>query len=365
GRQRLRLGAVPDRARRAGPRALRGAQRRVLQAISGRRAGHTRVPRFPAGAARAPAARRARRLAPRLHARARRSHDPARGARADRAPPRARRRLRHPHLDQRLHHRADRARARRRAPARDRARDLRRGLHRPPGRHPVLPRGQDRAARALARLPRRDARLVREELVLQRLAERPAAARARHRSRRRRPRRDAAPRRARARLAGDHSEMRALPAAIVVLVPVALGLAIALGSVPMSAGQLAQALAGRGDDALREIVWDVRVPRALAAFACGALLALSGALLQVLLRNPLADPYILGVSGGASVGALLALVLGLAATAMRLFALAGAALAAGAVFAFSRGRAGWNPYRVLLTGVALSAGCGAIVGLLL
>ncbi|HEY6864206.1 MAG TPA: iron chelate uptake ABC transporter family permease subunit, partial [Burkholderiales bacterium] len=160
-------------------------------------------------------------------------------------------------------------------------------------------------------------------------------------------------------------ETRVLPAAIVVLVPVALGLAIALGSVPMSAGQLAQALAGRGDDALREIVWDVRVPRALAAFACGALLALSGALLQVLLRNPLADPYILGVSGGASVGALLALVLGLAAAAVRLFALAGAALAAGAVFAFSRGRAGWNPYRVLLTGVALSAGCGAIVGLLL
>jgi iron complex transport system permease protein len=159
--------------------------------------------------------------------------------------------------------------------------------------------------------------------------------------------------------------MRALPAAIVVLVPVALGLAIAHGSVPMSAAQLAQALAGRGDDALREIVWDVRVPRALAAFACGALLALAGALLQVLLRNPLADPYILGVSGGASVGALLALVLGLAAAAVRLFALAGAALAAGAVFAFSRGRAGWNPYRVLLTGVALSAGCGAVVGLLL
>jgi iron complex transport system permease protein len=158
---------------------------------------------------------------------------------------------------------------------------------------------------------------------------------------------------------------RALPAAVVALVPVVLALAVVQGSVDMSLGQVAQALAGRGDDVLREIVWDVRVPRALAAFACGALLALSGALLQVLLRNPLADPYILGVSGGASVGALLALVLGLAAAALQLFALAGAALAAGAVFAFSRGRAGWNPYRVLLTGVALSAGFGAVIGLLL
>jgi iron complex transport system permease protein len=159
--------------------------------------------------------------------------------------------------------------------------------------------------------------------------------------------------------------MRILPAAVVALVPLCLALAIAQGSVDMSFAQLARALAGNGDDVLREIVWDVRVPRALAAFACGALLALAGALLQVLLRNPLADPYILGVSGGASAGALLAMVMGMAAAGLHLFALAGAALAAGAVFAFSRGRAGWNPYRVLLTGVALSAGFGAMVGLLL
>src|SRR3954468_9790506 len=159
--------------------------------------------------------------------------------------------------------------------------------------------------------------------------------------------------------------MRALPVLVVVLVPLSLGLAIAQGSVHIGPAQLAQALAGRGDEIFREIVWDVRVPRALAAFACGALLALAGSLLQVLLRNPLADPYILGVSGGASVGALSAMVMGLAAAALQLCALAGAALAAGAVFAFSRGASGWNPYRVLLTGVALSAGFGALVGLLL
>lgn len=159
--------------------------------------------------------------------------------------------------------------------------------------------------------------------------------------------------------------MKPLPVLVVVLVPASLALAVAQGSVHIGAAELAQALVGKGDEVFREIVWDVRIPRALAAFACGALLALSGALLQVLLRNPLADPYILGVSSGASAGALLAMVMGLAAAALHLFALAGAALAAGSVFAFSRSRTGWNPYRVLLTGVALSAGFGAMVGLLL
>jgi len=159
--------------------------------------------------------------------------------------------------------------------------------------------------------------------------------------------------------------MKAVPAAVVLLVPASLALAIAFGSVELSGPQLAGALLGRGDEVAREIVWGVRAPRALAGFACGALLALSGALLQVLLRNPLADPYILGVSGGASVGALAAILLGLSAAGLHLCALAGATLAAGSVFAFSLGRSGWNPYRVLLVGVALSSGFGAIVGLLL
>jgi iron complex transport system permease protein len=109
----------------------------------------------------------------------------------------------------------------------------------------------------------------------------------------------------------------------------------------------------------------VRAPRALAGFSCGALLALAGALLQVLLRNPLADPTILGVSGGAAAGALAAMLLGAAAAVLNLAALAGASIAAGAVFAFSLSRSGWNPYRVLLTGVALASGFGALVGLML
>src|SRR5688572_32706649 len=59
-----------------------------------------------------------------------------------------------------------------------------------------------------------------------------------------------------------------------------------------------------GDRLMQTIVWELRLPRALAAFGTGVVLALAGVLMQALLRNPLADPYVLGVSGGAAVGAL-------------------------------------------------------------
>ena len=143
--------------------------------------------------------------------------------------------------------------------------------------------------------------------------------------------------------------LRAAPVIVLLLVPASLALAIAFGSVDLGPARLADALLLRGDDIARDIVWGVRAPRALAGFACGGLLALSGALLQVLLRNPLADPAILGVSGGAAAGALAAMLAG----------------AAAAVLAFSLGRSGWNPYRVLLTGVALASGFGALVSLIL
>jgi iron complex transport system permease protein len=159
--------------------------------------------------------------------------------------------------------------------------------------------------------------------------------------------------------------MKPAPVVVLLLVPASLALAIALGSVELGPAQLADAALGRGDEIAREIVWGVRAPRALAAFACGGLLALAGSLLQVLLRNPLADPAILGVSGGAAAGALAAMLLGAAAAGVNLAAIGGAAIAAGAVFTFSLGRSGWNPYRVLLTGVALASGFGSLVGLML
>lgn len=126
-----------------------------------------------------------------------------------------------------------------------------------------------------------------------------------------------------------------------------------------------------------DVFWQLRVPRALSAFAVGGSLALSGALMQLLLRNPLADPYVLGVSGGAAAGALAAgwlVPASLALYGLHIGALAGALGAIGLLFglaypalagaapASARGYAG---VRLILTGVMISAGFGALISLLL
>ena len=120
-----------------------------------------------------------------------------------------------------------------------------------------------------------------------------------------------------------------------------------------------------GDPLMRTIVFELRMPRALAAFGAGAVLALAGVLMQALLRNPLADPYVLGVSGGAAVGALAVMLAGLAGVAVDAGAAAGAFGAMLLVFAVAHGPGGWTTTRLLLTGVVVAAGCGAIVSLLL
>ena len=160
--------------------------------------------------------------------------------------------------------------------------------------------------------------------------------------------------------------MRRVAAVTVLLgAPLALAAALWFGSVDLPAREWLDTIAGHGSDTSREIVWGLRAPRALAAFAVGALLAVAGTLLQVLLRNPLADPTILGVSGGAAVGAMVGLLLAWPGWAVHAAALAGACAAAGALLALALRLTGWNIHRVLLTGVAIGAACGAIVSLLL
>ncbi len=145
----------------------------------------------------------------------------------------------------------------------------------------------------------------------------------------------------------------------------ALALALASGSVELGWGELWAVLSGAGADRARDIVLELRLNRAEAAFATGGLLGLAGALMQALLRNPLADPYVLGISGGAAVGALLALVAGLAAPGPELAALAGATLSMTLVFGLAHGRGGWTPTRLLLTGVVIAAGWGALISFIL
>lgn len=114
----------------------------------------------------------------------------------------------------------------------------------------------------------------------------------------------------------------------------------------------------------RDLILNLRLPRAIAAFGCGALLALAGALLQALLRNPLADPFVLGISGGAGTLMLLAMFVGLTGAALALAGLAGAGLSLGVLLLLAW-RGGLRPQRLLLAGVILSSAWGAMVTLLL
>ena len=116
---------------------------------------------------------------------------------------------------------------------------------------------------------------------------------------------------------------------------------------------------------LRDIVLELRLPRVTAAFGTGAALALAGAMMQVLLRNPLADPYVLGTSGGAAVGAMLALLAGAGLLIVNGAALAGALFSTLLVFALAQTGSDRSPGRLLLTGVVVAAGWGALITLLL
>ena len=159
---------------------------------------------------------------------------------------------------------------------------------------------------------------------------------------------------------------RAVVAIAFLLIAIAsLWFGLSVGSVKLSNSEVWHALIGDGSGVHRQIVQELRAPRVFAAFACGGLLAIAGALLQVLLRNPLADPYILGISGGAAVGALSALALGMTALTINIGALLGAVTAIALVFSLGwRGR-GVGPERMLLAGVMLSAGFAAIISLFL
>ncbi len=151
---------------------------------------------------------------------------------------------------------------------------------------------------------------------------------------------------------------------LLLLALASFALALGLGSVAVDGRDVLAALSG-SDSPGAEIVRALRLPRAIAGFACGGLLALAGALMQVLLRNPLADPYVLGISGGAGVGALTAILLGLSVLGLTSFAFCGAMGAMLLVFGLARGDGSWTQTRLLLTGVIVAAGCGALVALML
>ena len=157
----------------------------------------------------------------------------------------------------------------------------------------------------------------------------------------------------------------ALFSVLILMAAASLAAALVAGSADISAGDALQALLGNGPDTIRALVLELRLPRALTAFGVGGLLAVAGVLMQVLLRNPLAEPYILGTSGGAAVAALLAMLAGMTSHVVDLSAFLGAMAATMLVFSIARGTGSWTPTRLLLTGVVLAAGFSAVTTLLL
>ncbi|MFM1895834.1 MAG: hypothetical protein RLZZ385_908 [Pseudomonadota bacterium] len=138
-------------------------------------------------------------------------------------------------------------------------------------------------------------------------------------------------------------------------------ISLASGSVAIPLGELLTP----SDPIHYQILHELRLPRTLAAFATGAMLAVAGVIMQVLLRNPLADPYILGISGGAAAAALTSILLGAAGMWVPQAALLGALASIALVFGVAGLGSNRSVTRLLLTGVVVSAGWGAIINILL
>ena len=152
---------------------------------------------------------------------------------------------------------------------------------------------------------------------------------------------------------------------LIVLSLFSLLASLALGSYSIPLENLPAILTGSHSGTDAQIVTELRWPRTMTAFITGGLLGLAGALMQVLLRNPLADPYILGISGGAATGALLAITFGLGHEWVNGSAFSGAMLSMLLVFLLSGSDGRHTHSHLLLTGVVLAAGWGAIINFLL
>ena len=151
---------------------------------------------------------------------------------------------------------------------------------------------------------------------------------------------------------------------LVGLAVVAVLAGVVLGPADLSVGTVLRALTGRGDETDVAIAQQLRAPRALLAFAVGGSLAMTGAALQALVRNPLADPYLLGLSGGAGLGAVTAIALEIPGPwAVPAAAFVGALLAIGLVYRLALvAGAILDPRILLLAGVVVSAFAGALLG---
>jgi iron complex transport system permease protein len=165
----------------------------------------------------------------------------------------------------------------------------------------------------------------------------------------------------------------ALAALLLASVVVAIGLGTAVITPGDTARYLWAALTGgkigASESTTYQIVWEIRTPRVLLAALVGAGLSTIGVAVQAMVRNALADPYVLGVSSGASVGAVSVTVTGgiagLGVYAMSAGAFLGALAASALVYAAAVSRAGMSPLRLILTGVAMALGFQAVMSMII
>ena len=153
---------------------------------------------------------------------------------------------------------------------------------------------------------------------------------------------------------------------LIVVTLLAAALAVGIGTASISPAHALTALAGGGDPVERAILIDLRLPRAILGLVVGAMLGLAGAALQGFLRNPLAEPSVLGASNGAALGAVVALYFGLAdasAAALPALAIGGAMAALGLLFLLS-GRSE-SPLTLILAGIAVGTLASALISLAL
>lgn len=151
---------------------------------------------------------------------------------------------------------------------------------------------------------------------------------------------------------------------LIVLLAAVAGLGLSLGSTEGGPGAVWQLLSGGlpADSVLATIILQIRLPRVVLAAVVGATLALGGLVFQVLLRNPLAEPYMLGVSGGSAIGAIAAMLAGLAPfPGVALSAFGGSMLTLALLLVLAAGRTRVNRDSLLLGGVMINAFCGALI----
>ncbi len=148
---------------------------------------------------------------------------------------------------------------------------------------------------------------------------------------------------------------------LLLLAAICLGLAA--GSTGFGFLEIFKTLGGSTDNSLmRDIIWRLRFPRVLLATLLGATLSLGGMVFQALLRNPLAEPYILGISGGSAIGAIIGILLGLARfPGVWLCAFAGSLATLAMLYVMASGRTMLRGNTLLLSGVMVNAFCSAVI----